>query len=366
MVNKLFFLASAFILGSIVANGQQAVEGHPEDENITTYQPRFGRKRPVIAVVAMNEGTEITDFIVPYGVLARSGTADVISLSTSIGQVKIEPFIFQLQSTLTEFDKTYPQGADYVVIPAVHGGDDSALVNWVASQAAKGSSIVSICLGATIVAKTGLMDGKRATSYFGNEKQRVNQFPQVKWQKNIRYVADGKIISSAGISASIPISLALIEAIAGKKKATTLAKELGILEWSPIHNSEIFQQPDVWANQGQTLNNSKENIGIPVKHGDDELSLALTAETYRFTGIAVPYPVIESKEAVKLANGLILLPTKVPEIKRMLSPLSAKHSIATLDSSLKEIEKIYGRRAAYNAAKRMEYPGMKNFQPITE
>jgi putative intracellular protease/amidase len=365
MINKLI-LSTALLLGSMVTYGQQAVSGHPEGEKISTYEPRFGRKRPVIAVVAMNEGTEITDFIVPYGVLARSGSAEVISLSTRPGQVSIEPFAFHLQSTLENFDDKYPQGADYVVIPAVHGGDDTALVKWVAAQAAKGSSIVSICLGATIVAKTGLMDGKRATSYFGNEKQRVIQFPNVKWQKNIRYVADGKIISSAGISASIPISLALVEAIAGKEKAMKLAKELGVSEWSAVHDSEIFQQPDVWANQGLVINANKENVGIPVKKGDDEMALALTGETLRFTGRAAPYPILKSNKAVKLANGLILLPIKTPEIKRMLSPLVSKHSIATLDISLKEIEKIYGRRAAYSAAKRMEYPGLKDYEPITK
>jgi hypothetical protein len=75
---------------------------------------------------------------------------------------------------------------------------------------------------------------------------------------------------------------------------------------------------------------------------------------------------LKGNKAVKLANGLISLPIKTLEINRMLSPLVSKHSIATLDISLKEIEKIYGRCAAYSAAKRMEYPGLRDYEPITK
>lgn len=48
------------------------------------------------------------------------------------------------------------------------------------------------------------MDGRRATGWWGTEAQRSSRHPNVRWERNIRYVADGRVVSSAGISASLP------------------------------------------------------------------------------------------------------------------------------------------------------------------
>ena len=48
------------------------------------YEPRHGRERPVVAVLAYNPATEITDFVVPYGVLVESGVADVVAVATAM------------------------------------------------------------------------------------------------------------------------------------------------------------------------------------------------------------------------------------------------------------------------------------------
>lgn len=370
MITRLLIATSLSLVPLTNLLAQHLEEGKPNQEKIAQYEPRFGRKKPVIAVVALNEGTEITDFIVPFGILSRADIAKVISVSTSPGAVTIEPLKFNLQSTIADFDKEYPEGADYLIVPAVHGGNDQSLVQWVAAQGEKGGTVVSICLGAMVVAKTGMMDGHRATSYFGNEKKRVEEYPDIKWQKNIRYVADGKIISSAGISASIPISLALVEAISGYDKASALAKDLGVLDWSATHNSDVFQQKPGEAPPGRGKESSKETVGIPVKKDDDEIALALTAEVYRFTGMALPYVISKTHAPIELANGLMVLPGKInggtDPVKRMLPALRSAHPITTLDLSLKRIEKIYGRTAAYNAARIMEYPGIQNFLPDSD
>ncbi|WP_316779002.1 DJ-1/PfpI family protein [Pedobacter antarcticus] len=368
MLKKLLPVLYLSLIPFTGALAQHLENGQPDQEKIEKYKPRFGRKQPIIAVLAMNEGTELTDFVIPFGVLSKSGIAKVISVSTSPGMVTIEPFKFKLQSNIANFDKEYPQGADYIIIPAIHGGDDTELVKWIAAQGAKGSTVVSICLGAMVVAKTGMMDHRRATSYFGNESQRMEQFPYIKWQKNVRYVADGSIISSAGISASIPISIALVEAISGHSKAVSLAKDLGISDWSAIHNSDAFQEKDREAPRNYMKSNPKEIVGIPIKKGDDEIALALIAETYRFSGMAIPYAISKTNKPVELANGLIVIPGKINNgfnpVQRMTSALPTKKTVAVLDSSLNEIEKTYGRTAAYDAARRMEYPGFENYKVL--
>jgi len=98
-------------------------------ERIEPYRPRFGRTRPLIAVVGENGGTELTDFVIPYGVLSRSGAADVVSVATQPGILKLRPAV-QIQPDLTmdEFDRLHPEGADYVIVPAIDNSDDPQLL----------------------------------------------------------------------------------------------------------------------------------------------------------------------------------------------------------------------------------------------
>ena len=236
-------------LATKAATAQNALTGssafdasdNPSLEKIAPYEPRFGRTRPLVAIVALNEGTIISDFAIPFGVMARSGVADVVSVAVRPGPVKMQPLTYELQSTIDDFDDRYPEGADYLFVPAVENFADPALVRWVKAQGGKGCTVISICYGALVVASTGLFDGHRATSHYSNEELRARLFPNVKWQKNIRYVADGKVVSSAGVSASMPTSIALVEAIAGPANAAEVARDVGISSWSSKHNSDAFQ-----------------------------------------------------------------------------------------------------------------------------
>lgn len=337
----------------------QIITAHDTDpEKIEDYKPRFGRSQPIVAVVALNEGTELTDFIIPFGVLARSGTSKVIAVSVKPGKVNMRPLSFNLQHSLSEFDKEYPQGADYIIIPAVQDSKNQELVNWVKSQAEKGGTIVSVCLGAMVVANAGLMDGHRATSYFMNLDERIKSYPNVKWEKNIRYVADGKIVSSAGISASIPLSIALVEAIGGHQKALTVAKDLGVKEWSSKHNSDVFsdyQGPRI-SRQGT---GAKESTGIPVKPGDDEIAIGLAADAFSMTGKTSIHILAKTDEPVKLANGLKIIPNGLigtDTLTRILPGVSGYKSIQVIDRTLDDIASRYGKEFAYSVARAMEYP----------
>jgi putative intracellular protease/amidase len=362
-----------FALGTRAASAQQEAlqaspandaSNNPDPEKIAPYQARFGRTRPLVAVVGLNEGTIISDFVIPFGVMARSNVADVVSVSVKPGPVKMQPLTFELQATIEDFDQRYPEGADYLFVPAVENFNDASLVEWVKSQGDKGCTVISICYGALVVAKTGLFDGHRATSHYSNEAMRAALFPSVRWQKNIRYVADGKVVSSAGVSASMPTSIALVEAIAGPEKAAQVAREVGIDNWSSRHNSDAFQSDPGNADMPRGDTRPTVTLGIPVKTGDDEIALALTAESYSRTGNTMAFAVAESKAPLRLAHGLVVLPDLVegdsPSVDRMLEPLDAHEATRALDIALADISRTYGPRAARNVALFMEYPGFED------
>ena len=114
---------------------------------IPRYAPRFDRERPVVAVLGYNQATEVTDYVVPYGILAESGVAEVVALATSEGPIRMSPALrFEAQATTREFDLRFPDGADYVIVPNIYEGEDDPLVlEWLNSQAARGAVIVGIC-----------------------------------------------------------------------------------------------------------------------------------------------------------------------------------------------------------------------------
>jgi len=346
-----------------------------QTDQIDPYQARFGRTRALVAVIGENgsadSSTELVDFVVPYGILAQSGATQTIAVATHAGVLNMRPALrLQAQASIDEFDVRFPDGADYVIVPAVSKYNDPALLAWITAQAGKGATIVSICDGALVVANGGLMKGHRATAHWDTEDLRPKKYPETTWLKNRRYVADGKIVSSAGISAAIPVSLALVEAIAGHDRAAALAQDLGVTDWSTQHNSEVFHPRfgvNLWAFIAANYTNrwfhSRQEIGMPVASGIDEISLALTADAYSRTGRSKVFAISASTEILQTRNGLMLIPDRIsgggnpPD--RMLPEFDATPSALTLDHALVGIADRYGRSTAYAVALDFEYPGFR-------
>ena len=83
------------------------------------------RQRPLIAIIGINDATETTDYLMPYGILTRADVADVVTLATRPGPVTLYPALkVEPQATVAEFDAQHPDGADYVIVPAMSRDDD--------------------------------------------------------------------------------------------------------------------------------------------------------------------------------------------------------------------------------------------------
>lgn len=331
---------------------------------IPQYEPRFGRTRPVIAVLGDNAATETTDYVVPYGILAESGVADVIALSTEPGPIQMQPALrFRAQATIDEFDTQFPQGADYVIVPNIYeGAEKENVLEWVRAQAALGGTIVGICDGVPVLANAGLLEGRPATAHWRTIDGLERKHPGTRWVRNRRYVADRNVITTSGVSASIPISVALIEAIAGRDHAEVIAKRLGVTNWSPVHDSSQFRLGPAKLVTG-LLNKGMfwrhEELGISVASGVDEISLALTADSYSRTRRSWARSVAPSATPVTTRRGLVLLPDRQSGIGQPAVFLpSSDHLPAAqaLDLALEGIEARYGEPTAALVAVQIEYP----------
>jgi len=332
-------------------------------ERFAPYVARNGHERPLIAVIGDNAGTELTDFVVPYAVLQRSGAADLLAVSTSPGSVTMRPAALRLRpdTDIDSFDALHPEGADYIVVPAVVRYGEPKLGAWLRAQYAKGATILSICDGALAVASTGLLEGHRATAHWATDGHRRQTWPGTSWVRDTRYVVDGRLASSAGISAAIPVSLALVEAIAGRERAAQLGAALGVPAWNTVHDSDAFgfRARNLWpllrVNAANPWFHDRDEFEITLQPGIDDLALALTADAWSRTGRSGVRGVAATP-VVRGDTGLAWLADWPATAGMPLALVHPAPGVPVFDALLASIGERFGRSTALGVAQDFEYP----------
>ena len=133
---------------------------------------------------------------------------------------------------------------DLLLIP---GGIVSAelkkanVIHWIATTSAKAKLTASVCTGSSLLAQAGLLDGKHATTHWSDIDDMKSMFPNVTVEKDVRWVDQGTLITSAGISAGIDMALHLVSRLESETLALATAKQMDY-RWirdsadSPHHN----------------------------------------------------------------------------------------------------------------------------------
>lgn len=103
---------------------------------------------------------------------------------------------------------------------------DAALMKWIREQFANVQRIGSICTGAMLLAEAGLLDGQRATTHWAYCEQLARLAPRARVEPDALFVRSGKIYTSAGVTAGMDMTLAIIEQDWGKATALAVAQEL--------------------------------------------------------------------------------------------------------------------------------------------
>ncbi|MFJ9567178.1 GlxA family transcriptional regulator [Streptomyces fuscichromogenes] len=135
------------------------------------------------------------------------------------------------------------EAGDVVVIP---GGPewpslmkDDALLDAVKALDAHSCRTASICTGAFLLAAAGLLDGRRATTHWRFADQLALRYPQVTVEADALFVRDGHIMTSAGVSSGIDLSLALVEEHLGADVARAVAKDMVVFMQRPGGQSQF-------------------------------------------------------------------------------------------------------------------------------
>jgi len=177
------------------------------------------------------EGVQIIDYTGPYEVLGQVRGLDVFTVSetgktitTAMGMSVNPKFSFE----------TAPE-PDIIVVPggnAEQAYGNPRVISWLQEKAAKADYVMSVCNGAFILAKAGLLDGKKATTFYGLINELREFAPKTEVVTDQRFVDNGKVITSAGLSSGIDAALHLVSKLKGEVRAKELALHLEY-DWDP-------------------------------------------------------------------------------------------------------------------------------------
>lgn len=119
------------------------------------------------------------------------------------------------------------------------GGTAASLLPWLRKMAPQVRRMASICTGAFALASAGLLNGRRATTHWSVSERLSLLYPEVRVEPDAIYVADPPFYCTAGISAAIDLSLALVEADLGKSVAAAVARQLVVYLQRPAGQSQL-------------------------------------------------------------------------------------------------------------------------------
>jgi transcriptional regulator GlxA family with amidase domain len=196
---------------------------------------------------------------------------------------------------------------------------DVALVNWISRRAQQTKRTASVCSGAFLLAAAGLLDGRRATTHWSRCARLAAEYPAVRVEPDPIYINDGKIWTSAGVTAGIDMALALVEADLGRAMATAAAQHLVVFAKRPGGQAQFsaglalagandsFDRLHDWMKQ-----NLRGNLAVPVLAEQARMSERSFLRHYRQVVGVTPARAVERVrvEAARQALGETTLPLK--------------------------------------------------------
>jgi transcriptional regulator GlxA family with amidase domain len=193
-------------------------------------------KQKVVGIVIFPD-VEVLDFCGPYEVFS------VVRLNEERRREEPSPFKALLVAEGAEAVKTSAgmrvipdctladcPPLDILVVPGGWGTrreiNNQALIDWIAQRGRQVETLTSVCTGALLLAQAGLLDGRRATTHWRSLNWLRDSFPAVTVEDKLHVVEDGRIITSAGISAGIDLALKVVGRYYGEAIARATARHM--------------------------------------------------------------------------------------------------------------------------------------------
>jgi putative intracellular protease/amidase len=182
------------------------------------------------------DGVQIIDYTGPFEVLGQARDNGTKLFNVYTVAEKAGPITTNMGMTVVpKYSFADMPKTDVFVLPGGNtqpGLDNPKVIKWVQDTAANSEFVMSVCNGAFYLGKAGLLDGLSATTYYGLIDELKQVAPKAHIVTDQRFVDNGKIITTAGLSSGIDGALHLIEKIVGRGRAQEVALNLEY-NWQP-------------------------------------------------------------------------------------------------------------------------------------
>jgi putative intracellular protease/amidase len=307
-------------------------------------------------VLVSNSGTEITDALPPYELLAASGAFNTYIVAperrgaplTSAQQL---PFgIGRLPAGVevlphygfADYARIVGRDPDLVVIPNLTGftpQSERAILDWIRGHAGARTTILSICAGSRALAETGLLDGRAATGLHQDMPGLQQRYPAVRWQAGLRWVDDRQFITSGTLTSGIDATLHAIDRLAGRAVAERAGQAVGYQHLDRLDDPAADYEPPASPDLGLAPNAmygwGQNDLGVALYDGISETALAALLDVSALN-LARSYTVTPERAFVRSRFGMILVPrysyADLPALDRMIvlsAPADARAVAAT-------------------------------------
>ena len=187
--------------------------------------------RKTVGILVFNE-VEVLDFAGPFEVFSLTRVDGEKAFDVKL--VAEKPGIHQARNGLQVVPNHLfadQHKYDIVIVPGGYGAEDTELRNpvvtgWIREQYDKTEILASVCTGALLLAKAGLLAGRKATTHWMDIDALRREAPETDVQTGIKYVDEGRIITSGGISAGINMSFHNVNRLLGREVAAFTAKRM--------------------------------------------------------------------------------------------------------------------------------------------
>jgi putative intracellular protease/amidase len=188
-------------------------------------------------------GFELLDIYGPLELLGLLGErVSITMLADEAGEVNSNQGPKGIADASVHEDTSY----DVLLVPGGLGTrtlvEDECFLDALRKHASRAQVVASICTGSALLARAGLLDGKRATSNKIAFEWVMTQGPNVTWIRQARWVEDGPFFTASGVSAGMDMTLGLIQHLFGKDTSTEVARRAEYV-WNHDKSIDPFFQP---------------------------------------------------------------------------------------------------------------------------
>jgi transcriptional regulator GlxA family with amidase domain len=173
----------------------------------------------------ISEGAVIIDFCGPWEVFQDvnvPGRADGAFRLYTVAETTRPIMASGGMKIVPDYSLASAPSPKVVVIPAQSTRSEAAL-EWIRKSAKSADMVMSVCTGAFLLAKTGLLSGKAATTHHSSFRAFATQFPDIELKRGARFVESGNLATAGGLSSGIDLALRVVERYYGSKAAETTA-----------------------------------------------------------------------------------------------------------------------------------------------